>query len=61
MNAVPLSSQNNAEFTASLPFSQHSLLVVPVFRTDDPSSQYSRRHKKANAEQQAAFQKTSEA
>jgi len=25
MKSVPLSSQNNAEFTASLPFSQHSL------------------------------------
>jgi len=34
MNAVPLRSQHNAEFTAFLPFSQHSLIPSIVLCID---------------------------
>jgi len=31
MKSVPLGSQNTVEFTASLPFSQHSTLLMALF------------------------------
>ena len=36
MKAVPLGSQNTVEFTASLPFSQHSLWAKPGLVTLAP-------------------------